>query len=110
MLPGCPSSTVSIWTRRVLCWHQECHAGTEATTLAPLMVSSPSAERKAAFIPLLCYGCRLTFKELVRLLECSWVELLGDGGVLIPTTPFLQGPLALLPPYIRAEGQRRIHR
>ncbi|XP_054245650.1 cytoplasmic tRNA 2-thiolation protein 2 [Indicator indicator] len=42
------------------------------------------AESKAAFIPLLCYGCRLTFKEL--------------------------GPLAMLPPYIRTEGQRRIHR
>ncbi|KAM9374074.1 cytoplasmic tRNA 2-thiolation protein 2 [Phaethornis superciliosus] len=40
------------------------------------------AERKAAFIPLLCYGCRLTFKEL--------------------------GPLATLPPYVRAEAQRRI--
>ncbi|PKU33349.1 cytoplasmic trna 2-thiolation protein 2 [Limosa lapponica baueri] len=42
------------------------------------------AESKAAFIPLLCYGCRLTFKEL--------------------------GPLATLPPYVRAEAQRRILR
>ncbi|KAM6123612.1 cytoplasmic tRNA 2-thiolation protein 2 [Phoenicopterus ruber ruber] len=41
------------------------------------------AESRAAFIPLLCYSCRLTFKEL--------------------------GPLATLPPYIRAEAQRRIH-
>ncbi|KAF1484867.1 UNVERIFIED_CONTAM: hypothetical protein FQV15_0001962, partial [Eudyptes pachyrhynchus] len=39
------------------------------------------AESRAAFIPLLCYGCRLTFKEL--------------------------GPLATLPPYVRAEAQRR---
>ncbi|XP_061863079.1 LOW QUALITY PROTEIN: cytoplasmic tRNA 2-thiolation protein 2 [Colius striatus] len=42
------------------------------------------AESRAAFIPLLCYSCRLTFKEL--------------------------GPLATLPPYVRAEAQRRIHR
>ncbi|KAM6118050.1 LOW QUALITY PROTEIN: cytoplasmic tRNA 2-thiolation protein 2 [Pterocles gutturalis] len=42
------------------------------------------AESKAAFIPLLCYGCRLTFKEL--------------------------GPLATLPPYVRTEAQRRIQR
>ncbi|XP_075571611.1 cytoplasmic tRNA 2-thiolation protein 2 [Pelecanus crispus] len=42
------------------------------------------AESRAAFIPLLCYGCRLTFKEL--------------------------GPLATLPPYVRAEARRRIHR
>ncbi|XP_042653591.1 cytoplasmic tRNA 2-thiolation protein 2 isoform X2 [Tyto alba] len=42
------------------------------------------AESRAAFIPLLCYGCRLTFKEL--------------------------GPLATLPPYVRAEAQRRIRR
>ncbi|XP_071423252.1 cytoplasmic tRNA 2-thiolation protein 2 isoform X2 [Pithys albifrons albifrons] len=41
------------------------------------------AERKAAYIPLLCYSCRLTFKEL--------------------------GPLTTLPPYVRAEAQRRIH-
>ncbi|KAF1512960.1 hypothetical protein FQV20_0013762, partial [Eudyptula albosignata] len=39
------------------------------------------AESRAAFIPLLCYSCRLTFKEL--------------------------GPLATLPPYVRAEAQRR---
>ncbi|KAM6324960.1 cytoplasmic tRNA 2-thiolation protein 2 [Podargus strigoides] len=42
------------------------------------------AESKAAFIPLMCYGCRLTFKEL--------------------------GPLATLPPYVCAEAQRRIQR
>ncbi|KAM8985735.1 cytoplasmic tRNA 2-thiolation protein 2 isoform 1-T1 [Ara ararauna] len=40
------------------------------------------AERKSAYIPLLCYGCRLTFKEL--------------------------GPVTTLPPYVRAEAQRRI--
>ncbi|KFP16656.1 Cytoplasmic tRNA 2-thiolation protein 2, partial [Egretta garzetta] len=39
------------------------------------------AESSAALIPLLCYSCRLTFKEL--------------------------GPLATLPPYVRAEAQRR---
>uniref|UniRef100_A0A672UC85 Cytoplasmic tRNA 2-thiolation protein 2 n=2 Tax=Strigops habroptila TaxID=2489341 RepID=A0A672UC85_STRHB len=41
------------------------------------------AERKSAYIPLLCYSCRLTFKEL--------------------------GPVTTLPPYVRAEAQRRIH-
>ncbi|XP_057258183.1 cytoplasmic tRNA 2-thiolation protein 2 [Pezoporus wallicus] len=40
------------------------------------------AEHKSAYIPLLCYGCRLTFKEL--------------------------GPVTTLPPYVRAEAQRRI--
>ncbi|NXG64459.1 CTU2 protein, partial [Hemiprocne comata] len=67
-------------------------------------------ESKAAFIPLLCYGCRLTFKELVKLSGCSRVALLGDKEVPIPTTPLLQGPLATLPPYVRAEAQRRICR
>ncbi|KAM9269169.1 cytoplasmic tRNA 2-thiolation protein 2 [Cariama cristata] len=43
-----------------------------------------AAESRAAFIPLLCYSCRLTFKEL--------------------------GPLATLPPYVRAEAQRRLRR
>ncbi|KFW84049.1 Cytoplasmic tRNA 2-thiolation protein 2, partial [Manacus vitellinus] len=42
---------------------------------------SHRAESKAAYIPLLCYSCRLTFKEL--------------------------GPLTTLPPYMRAEAQRR---
>ncbi|NXT25648.1 CTU2 protein, partial [Syrrhaptes paradoxus] len=64
------------------------------------------AESKAAFIPLLCYGCRLTFKELVRLWGAP--ELLPLGmGVSIPMAPLLQGPLATLPPYVRAEAQRR---
>ncbi|NWH70365.1 CTU2 protein, partial [Piaya cayana] len=63
------------------------------------------AESRAAFIPLLCYGCRLTFKELVRLLECRRAALLRDGGPHLQ--PLLQGPLATLPPYVRAEGQRR---
>ncbi|KFO63360.1 Cytoplasmic tRNA 2-thiolation protein 2, partial [Corvus brachyrhynchos] len=63
----------------------EFYTHSQATTTAPLSVPVPvpvpRAESKAAYIPLLCYSCRLTFKEL--------------------------GPLATLPPYVRAEGQRR---
>ncbi|KAK4814413.1 hypothetical protein QYF61_018511, partial [Mycteria americana] len=78
VLPGHPGSGVSTWAGG------GCGAGTGATGPAPLRVPCPCrAESKAAFIPLLCYGCRLTFKEL--------------------------GPLATLPPYVRAEAQRRIH-
>nr|XP_030138015.3 cytoplasmic tRNA 2-thiolation protein 2 isoform X1 [Taeniopygia guttata] len=61
--------------------------GEEELALEPtLILEEPAAgvESKAAYIPLLCYSCRLTFKEL--------------------------GPLATLPPYVRAEGQRRIRR
>ncbi|XP_041882965.1 cytoplasmic tRNA 2-thiolation protein 2 [Corvus kubaryi] len=61
--------------------------GEEELALEPtLILEKPGegAESKAAYIPLLCYSCRLTFKEL--------------------------GPLATLPPYVRAEGQRRIRR
>ncbi|KFQ55105.1 Cytoplasmic tRNA 2-thiolation protein 2, partial [Nestor notabilis] len=39
------------------------------------------SEPKSAYIPLLCYSCRLTFKEL--------------------------GPVTMLPPYVRAEAQCR---
>ncbi|XP_010006747.1 PREDICTED: cytoplasmic tRNA 2-thiolation protein 2, partial [Chaetura pelagica] len=62
----------------------------EELALEPtLIVDEPEfvengTESKAAFIPLLCYSCRLTFKEL--------------------------GPLPSLPPYVRAEAQRRICR
>ncbi|XP_053843074.1 cytoplasmic tRNA 2-thiolation protein 2 isoform X1 [Vidua macroura] len=61
--------------------------GEEELALEPtLILEEPAAgvESKAAYIPLLCYSCRLTFKEL--------------------------GPLDTLPPYVRAEGQRRIRR
>ncbi|XP_062442896.1 cytoplasmic tRNA 2-thiolation protein 2 isoform X2 [Rhea pennata] len=44
----------------------------------------PGAESRAAFLPLLCYSCRLTFKEMGR-----------------PDT---------LPPYVRSEAQRRSRR
>ncbi|KQK80116.1 cytoplasmic tRNA 2-thiolation protein 2 [Amazona aestiva] len=63
--------------------------GEEELALEPtLIIDEPElerngAERKSAYIPLLCYGCRLTFKEL--------------------------GPVTTLPPYVRAEAQRRIH-
>ncbi|NXA35067.1 CTU2A protein, partial [Eudromia elegans] len=39
------------------------------------------AGSKAALLPLLCYSCRLTFKEM--------------------------GPLDTLPPYVRSEAQHR---
>ncbi|XP_039947412.1 cytoplasmic tRNA 2-thiolation protein 2 isoform X2 [Hirundo rustica] len=61
--------------------------GEEELALEPTLIwEEPAAgvESKAAYIPLLCYSCRLTFKEL--------------------------GPLDTLPPYVRAEGQRRIRR
>nr|XP_054496462.1 cytoplasmic tRNA 2-thiolation protein 2 isoform X1 [Agelaius phoeniceus] len=61
--------------------------GEEELALEPTLIwEEPVAgvESKAAYIPLLCYSCRLTFKEL--------------------------GPLDTLPPYVRAEGQRRIRR
>ncbi|KAM6300374.1 cytoplasmic tRNA 2-thiolation protein 2 [Aegotheles albertisi] len=62
--------------------------GEEELALEPTLITEEmegdGTEGKAALIPLLCYGCRLTFKEL--------------------------GPLATLPPYVRAEAERRIHR
>ncbi|NXD73086.1 CTU2 protein, partial [Eolophus roseicapillus] len=82
---------------------QGCCAGTRGTAESHC---PRRAERKSAYIPLLCYGCRLTFKELVRLLVCSGVFSLGTG-VPIPTALLLQGPVATLPPYVRAEAQRR---
>lgn len=36
--------------------------------------------------------------------------VLGVRGVPRLTAPLVQGPLDTLPPYVRAEGQRRIHR
>ncbi|NXJ04614.1 CTU2 protein, partial [Odontophorus gujanensis] len=50
-------------------------------TLSLLRPSPRRAESRAAFIPLLCYSCRLTFKEM--------------------------GPPATLPPYVRTEAQHR---
>ncbi|KAM6057855.1 cytoplasmic tRNA 2-thiolation protein 2 isoform 2-T2 [Chlamydotis macqueenii] len=68
-------------------------AGEEELALEPTLIMEDleptengccqGAESRSAFIPLLCYSCRLTFKEL--------------------------GPVATLPPYVRAEAQRRIH-
>ncbi|NXT95245.1 CTU2 protein, partial [Anhinga rufa] len=91
---------VSAWARGMLCRHRGHRTGT-AEGPCPRR-----AESRAAFIPLLCYSCRLTFKELVRLSGHSRAALLRDG-VPIPMAPLLQGPLATLPPYVRAEAQRR---
>lgn len=59
-------------------------AGEEELALEPTLVKEDTgngAESRAAFIPLLCYSCRLTFKEM--------------------------GPPATLPPYVRTEAQHR---
>lgn len=46
-------------------WHWGHGAGAGATV--PAHHPSPRrADSRAAFIPLLCYSCRLTFKEMVR--------------------------------------------
>ncbi|KAK2530158.1 Ctu2 [Columba guinea] len=94
-LSPAPAKASSESERCLLCLCALDIAGEEELALEPtLIMEEPEengccqdppaapAESKAAFIPLLCYGCRLTFKEL--------------------------GPLATLPPYVRAEAQRRI--
>ncbi|XP_014133519.2 cytoplasmic tRNA 2-thiolation protein 2 isoform X1 [Falco cherrug] len=98
-LSPAPAKASSESQRCLLCLCALDIAGEEELALEPtLIIEEPEpvengccqdtpaagAESRAAFIPLLCYGCRLTFKEL--------------------------GPLATLPPYVRAEAQRRIHR
>ncbi|XP_069724894.1 cytoplasmic tRNA 2-thiolation protein 2 [Phaenicophaeus curvirostris] len=85
-----PAKASSESERCLLCLCALDIAGEEELALEPtLIMDEPEpvgdrAESRAAFIPLLCYSCRLTFKEL--------------------------GPLATLPPYVRAEGQCRIRR
>ncbi|XP_067158464.1 cytoplasmic tRNA 2-thiolation protein 2 [Apteryx mantelli] len=59
-----------------------CHAGTQGSCCQSS--PTPGAESRAAFLPLLCYSCRLTFKEMGH-----------------PDT---------LPPYVRSEAQRRSRR
>ena len=114
LLPGRRGSGVRTWVGwGVMPCRQRDHRSDPAEGPCPRR-----AESRAAFIPLLCYGCRLTFKELVRLSGRSAGALRGvprdrggvprDRGVPIPTVPLLQGPLATLPPYIRAEARRRI--
>ncbi|XP_075367192.1 cytoplasmic tRNA 2-thiolation protein 2 isoform X1 [Mycteria americana] len=97
-LSPAPAKASSESQRCLLCLCALDIAGEEELALEPTLITeepelvgngccqdtpAAGAESKAAFIPLLCYGCRLTFKEL--------------------------GPLATLPPYVRAEAQRRIH-
>ncbi|OWK56672.1 Cytoplasmic tRNA 2-thiolation protein 2 [Lonchura striata] len=82
-----PAKAHSEFHRCLLCLCGLDTYGEEELALEPTLIfEEPAAgvESKAAYIPLLCYSCRLTFKEL--------------------------GPLATLPPYMRAEGQRRICR
>ncbi|XP_016156542.1 PREDICTED: cytoplasmic tRNA 2-thiolation protein 2, partial [Ficedula albicollis] len=82
-----PAKASSESERCLLCLCRLDTDGEEELALEPTLIfEEPAAgvESKAAYIPLLCYSCRLTFKEL--------------------------GPLDTLPPYVRAEGQRRIRR
>ncbi|XP_009888351.1 PREDICTED: cytoplasmic tRNA 2-thiolation protein 2 [Charadrius vociferus] len=89
-LSPAPAKASSESQRCLLCLCALDIAGEEELALEPTLIMEETepvedgAESKAAFIPLLCYSCRLTFKEL--------------------------GPLATLPPYVRAEAQRRICR
>ncbi|XP_075017699.1 cytoplasmic tRNA 2-thiolation protein 2 isoform X2 [Calonectris borealis] len=98
-LSPAPAKASSESQRCLLCLCALDIAGEEELALEPTLIMeepepagdgccqdapAAGAESRAAFIPLLCYSCRLTFKEL--------------------------GPLATLPPYVRAEAQRRIRR
>ncbi|KAM9625899.1 cytoplasmic tRNA 2-thiolation protein 2 [Morphnus guianensis] len=96
-LSPAPAEASSESQRCLLCLCALDIAGEEELALEPTLITeepegngccqdaaAAGAESRAAFIPLLCYSCRLTFKEL--------------------------GPLATLPPYVRAEAQRRIRR
>ncbi|KAM6250564.1 cytoplasmic tRNA 2-thiolation protein 2 isoform 2-T2 [Spheniscus humboldti] len=89
-LSPAPAKASSESQRCLLCLCALDIAGEEELALEPTLITEEpepagdGAESRAAFIPLLCYSCRLTFKEL--------------------------GPLATLPPYVRAEAQRRIRR
>lgn len=79
VLPGHSGSRVSIWAEGGCC------ASTGASRASTAEGPCPRrAESRAAFIPLLCYSCRLTFKELVRLLGDKGVALLGNGGSPCP--------------------------
>ncbi|EOB08765.1 UPF0432 protein C16orf84-like protein, partial [Anas platyrhynchos] len=89
-LSAAPAEASSELQRCLLClcamdidggwWHWGHGAGAGATV--PAHHPSPRrADSRAAFIPLLCYSCRLTFKEM--------------------------GPPATLPSYVRTEAQHR---
>ncbi|XP_065601465.1 cytoplasmic tRNA 2-thiolation protein 2 isoform X2 [Cyrtonyx montezumae] len=79
-----PAEASSELQRCLLCLCALDIAGEEELALEPTLVKEETgngAESRAAFIPLLCYSCRLTFKEM--------------------------GPPATLPPYVRSEAQHR---
>ncbi|XP_072202254.1 cytoplasmic tRNA 2-thiolation protein 2 [Excalfactoria chinensis] len=78
-----PAEANSEQQRCLLCLCALDIAGEEELALEPTLVKETGngAESRAAFIPLLCYSCRLTFKEM--------------------------GPPATLPSYVRTEAERR---
>ncbi|KAI6077690.1 Cytoplasmic tRNA 2-thiolation protein 2 isoform X2 [Aix galericulata] len=83
-LSAAPAEASSELQRCLLCLCALDIAGEEELALEPTLVTEETgdgADSRAAFIPLLCYSCRLTFKEM--------------------------GPPATLPPYVRAEARHR---
>ncbi|XP_035193098.1 cytoplasmic tRNA 2-thiolation protein 2 [Oxyura jamaicensis] len=83
-LSAAPAEASSELQRCLLCLCALDIAGEEELALQPTLVTEETgngAESRAAFIPLLCYSCRLTFKEM--------------------------GSPATLPPYVRAEARHR---
>ncbi|OXB78410.1 UNVERIFIED_CONTAM: hypothetical protein H355_009181 [Colinus virginianus] len=83
-LSAAPAEASSELQRCLLCLCALDIAGEEELALEPTLVKEETgngAESRAAFIPLLCYSCRLTFKEM--------------------------GPPATLPTYVRTEAQHR---
>lgn len=88
VLPGHGGSRVSIWAGG------GCRAGTGANRAVTAEGPCPHrAESRAAFIPLLCYSCRLTFKELVRLLGDGGAAVLGNWGSPCPRPLSCRVPL-----------------
>lgn len=84
--PGGASSRVSAWAGGDSRIPQPLPGHHSGTTERPCLCPCPHrAESKAAYIPLLCYSCRLTFKELVRFWGAGGGSG-GDGG------PQAQGP------------------
>lgn len=83
-LSAAPAEASSELQRCLLCLCAMDIDGEEELALEPTLVTEETgdgADSRAAFIPLLCYSCRLTFKEM--------------------------GPPATLPSYVRTEAQHR---
>lgn len=100
---------MSTWAGGIPGFHSHSQATTVALLSVPVPIPVPQGREQSCLHPPAVLQLPPHLQGAGEVLGCrGWVS--GVGGIPRLTAPLVQGPLDTLPPYVRTEGQRRIHR